>query len=290
MAEGGPFGVPLVVVFGLFSAAAWGGGDFAGGLAARRAPVFGIVLGSQAVGMVLALVLALMRAEPIPAVVDVAWSSVAGICGAVGLLALYHGLAVGRISVVAPVTGVLGAGVPVLVGVLLEGVPPPAVLAGIGLGGVAVVLVSRAGGDEAARRSGVELGLLAGLGIGLFNVTITRVDESAVFGPLVVVRLTAAVALLVALLVARRPTRPPRDLWPLVAAIGLLDMAGNAGFLFAEQTGSLAVASILSSLYPVTTVVLAALFLRERVRGSHAAGIVLAFTAIGLIVAGSTTA
>jgi uncharacterized membrane protein len=125
--DGGPFGVPLVVVFGLFSAAAWGGGDFAGGLAARRAPVFGIVLGSQAVGMVLALVLAVVRAEPLPAAVDVAWSSLAGICGAVGLLALYHGLAVGRISVVAPVTGVLGAGVPVLIGVLLEGVPPPAV-------------------------------------------------------------------------------------------------------------------------------------------------------------------
>jgi drug/metabolite transporter (DMT)-like permease len=289
VADGGPFGVPLVVVFGLFAAVAWGGGDFAGGLAARRAPVFAIVLGSQAVGMVLALVLAIARAEPVPAPVDLAWSSLAGLSGAAGLLALYHGLAVGRISVVAPVTGVLGAGVPVLVGVLLEGVPPPIVLAGIALGVVAVVLVSR-GGDESARRSGVELGLVAGLGIGLFNVTITRVDESIVFGPLVVVRLTATAALLVALLVTRRPTRPPRDLWPMVAAVGLLDMAGNAGFLFAEQTGSLAVASILSSLYPVTTVVLAALFLRERVQRSHAAGIVLAFAAIGMIVAGSTPA
>ena len=288
MADSGPFGVPLVVVFGLFSAASWGGGDFAGGIAARRASVFGIVLGSQAVGMLLALVLAIVRAEPVPSPVDLGWSSLAGLFGGGGILALYHGLAVGRISVVAPVTGVLGAGVPVLVGVVLEGLPPPIVVAGILCGVAAVVLVSR-GSDAGAGRSGVELGLAAGLGIGLFNVTITRIDESAVFGPLVVVRLTAAIALFAALVATRRSTHPPRELWPIVAVIGLLDMAGNAGFLFAEQTGSLAVASLLSSLYPVTTVVLAAVFLRERVQRGHAVGILLAFAAIAMIVAGSTS-
>jgi drug/metabolite transporter (DMT)-like permease len=128
---------------------------------------------------------------------------------------------------------------------------------------------------------------VAGLGIGLFNVTLTRVDDALVFGPLTLARLTSALVLAAALVaLRRRPAIAPR-LVPAVIVIGLLDMAGNAGFLLAEQTGSLAVASVLSSLYPVTTVVLAALLLRERITRDHGVGIVLALLAIALIAAGS---
>jgi drug/metabolite transporter (DMT)-like permease len=218
--------------------------------------------------------------------VDVGWSAISGVLGAIGIMALYRGLAVGRMGVVAPVTGVLAATVPVLVGVVLEGLPPPMVVAGIAAAVLAVVLVSRVPGD-AGTRSGLDLALLAGLGIGLFNVTLTRVDDALVFGPLTVARLTSAVVIALALLALRRRPVIPTRLAPAVVVIGLLDMAGNAGFLLAEQTGSLAVASVLSSLYPVTTVVLAALLLRERVTRDHAVGIVLALAAIALIAAGS---
>jgi drug/metabolite transporter (DMT)-like permease len=288
MGEAGPFGPASVVAFGLLSAVAWGIADFGGGLASRRATLFGVVLVSQAVGLVVALFLAVLRGEPWPGPSDVGWSVLSGIIGSAGVLALYGGLAVGRMGVVAPVAGVLGASIPVLAGILLEGLPPPIVIAGIGLAIVAVVLVSRVRGHPGSGRSGLELGLAAGLCIGLFNVTISRIDESIVFGPVSIVRIVQIVLVSTVMLVARRPGAVPRRLLPPVAAIGILDMTGNAAFLFAEQTGPLAVASILSSLYPVTTVILAAIVLRERVTRDHAVGIAAAAVAILLIGAGST--
>lgn len=288
MAEGGPFGSASVVVFGLFAAVAWGAADFGGGYATRRAlPLFGVVLGTQLVGMVLAFALAVTRGEPIPAPADIGWSALAGAIGAVAILALYGGLALGRMGVVAPVTGVLAASVPVAAGILLEGLPQPLVLAGIALAIVAVVLVSRVGGDD-GRRSGIELALVAGVGLGLFTIVITRVDEKLVFGPLAVVRVVDAVIIVAVVLIARRAVAVPLAGLPAVATIGALDMLGNAGLLFAEQTGSLAVASVLTSLYPVTTVLLAIVVLRERVTASHLVGIGLAVVGIVLITYGSS--
>jgi len=287
MPDGGPLGPASVILFGLFSAAAWGTSDFAAGLASRRVSVLALVLAAQTVGMTVALGLAVLRAEPVPAPMDVLWSGLAGVLGTGAIVALYAGLAVGRMGVVAPVAGVIGALVPVAVGIALEGLPAGIVLVGMAAAVVAVVLVSRVGG-EAGARSGIELGLLAGLGIGLFNVTITRVDEELVFGPLTIVRVAALVVLALALLARRQRVALPARLAPAIVAIGLLDMAANAGFLLAEQTGSLAVAAVLSSLYPVITVILATIVLRERVTRSHAAGIALALLAIVLIATGST--
>lgn len=286
MPDGGPFGPASVVVFGLFSAVAWGAGDFGGGLVGRRISVLTLVLGTQSVGMVAALLLALVRGEGTPSAADVGWAAVSGVLGAAGILALYGALAAGRMGVVAPVSGVLAAAVPVVVGVVLDGFPPPVVVAGMLAAAVAVVLVSRVGGDEGGS-SGLQLALLAGLGIGLFNVTITRTDETLVFVSLTVARLTSAALVIVALVATRKRPVIPSRLLPAVAAIGVLDMAGNAGFIFAAATGSLAVAAVLSSLYPVTTVILAALLLHERITRDHAAGIALALLAISLIAAGS---
>ena len=286
MPDGGPFGPASVVVFGLLAAVAWGAADFGGGLTSRRASLFGVVLVSQVVGMLLALGLALVRGEAVPGAADLGWSALAGMLGIAGILALYGGLAVGRMGVVAPVTGVLAATVPVAAGVALEGLPQPIVLLGIVLAIAAVVLVSRVAGEEPGR-SGIELALLAGVALGLFTIVITRVDERLVFGPLSVVRAVDVAILVVVILVTRRPIALPRGVLPTVVAVGALDMGGNAGLLFAEQTGSLAVASMLSSLYPVTTVVLATIILREAVTRSHAAGIILAFVAIVLIAVGS---
>ena len=287
MGDAGPFGPASVVAFGLVSALAWGIADFGGGLASRRATLFGVVLVSQVAGLVVAIGLAILRGEPWPAPADFAWSALSGVIGTAGVLALYGGLAVGRMGVVAPVAGVLGASVPVLAGIALQGLPQPIVLAGIGLAIVAVVLVSRVAGGVGAGRSGIELGIVAGLCIGLFNVTISRIDESLVFGPVSIVRIVAIGLVAAVILVARHPGQVPARLLPAVAVIGVLDMTGVAAFLFAEGSGPLAVASILSSLYPVTTVLLAAIVLRERVTRHHALGIAAAAVAILLIGAGS---
>jgi uncharacterized membrane protein len=277
-----------VIALGLGSALAWGAADFGGGLASRRAALFGVVLVAQSVGLVIALSLAILGAEPVPGIADVGWSALSGLLGAVGIIALYAGLAAGRMGVVAPVTGVLAASVPVTVGMVLEGVPGPGSLAGIGLAIVAVVLVSRAAdAGPDGRPSGVAYAIAAGLGLGFLAVALSRVSDGHVFGPLAILRGVQVVVVVAAIVLMRRPWRLGRGILPAVALVGLLDMAGNGLFLVAAQVGPLAIAAVLSSLYPVTTVVLATLVLRERLGRGHAVGILCALTAIVLIAAGS---
>lgn len=281
MAIGAP-----VVLLGLLSALCWGAGDFGGGIAGRRAPLFGIVMATQAIGMVVALGLFLVSGERVPAALDVAWSAVAAVLGAIGITALYGGLARGRMSVVAPVTGVLAATVPVVAGIALQGPPAASVALGIGAALLAVVLVSRVS-DEAAGPSGIRYALVAGAGIGLFNVAIAQVSDGIVFGPLAIMRGVQALVLVAAILATRSAWRVHSSVVPLVVLVGFLDMGGNAFYIAATQAGDLAVAATLSSLYPVTTVILAGLLLRERIAPAHGAGIGLAGVAIVLIASGA---
>jgi drug/metabolite transporter (DMT)-like permease len=267
----------------------WGAGDFGGGLLTRRASVFGVVLVAQLTGMVLSLVLAVALREPVPPPADVGWSVLAGVVGAVGISALYRGLAIGRMGVVAPVTGVIAAIIPVVAGILLEGVPATVVLVGIVLAIVAVILVSRVG-DDREGPSGLGLALLAGVSIGAFSLCLAQVSDGHAFGPLAIIRATETTVIALVILAGRSAWRPERRLLPAIAGVGTLDLAGNAAFLVAVQLGALAVAAVLSSLYPVVTVILASIFLHERVTRSHAAGIALAAAAIACIAAGSTGA
>jgi drug/metabolite transporter (DMT)-like permease len=254
----------------------------------RRTALFGVVLISQLVGLGLALGLAVLRGESAPTSTDIGWSIAAGIAGGLGISALYQGLAVGRMGVVAPVTGVMAATIPVVAGIVLEGVPPPLVLAGIVLAVVAVVLVSRVA-EDGGGPSGLWLALLSGAGIGVMSICISQLSEGHVFGPLTVIRMTQAVLIVAVVLVSRSAWRVERRLVPAVAAVGILDMTGNGLFILAVQTGALAIAAVLSSLYPVVTVILATAVLGERVTRSHAVGIALAVAAIACIAAGSAS-
>jgi len=249
--------------------------------------VFGVVLVTQLVGMAIAAGIAALRGEPFPLGMDLVLCVVAGVMGVIGISSLYRGLAVGRMGVVAPVTGVLAAVIPVVAGIVLEGWPATLVLVGIGLAVIAVVLVSRVQDDRATGPSGLREALIAGVAIGLFGVVISGIGEGFVFSSLTVIRGTQAVILIIAILVMRAPWRPPRNAVPAPIGIGILDMAGNAFYLLGVQTGALAIASVLSALYPVVTVLLAALLLGERVTRDHAIGIALAAGAIVCIGVGS---
>jgi drug/metabolite transporter (DMT)-like permease len=255
-------------------------------LLVRRAPVFGVVLVSQLVGAAIALVLGLLRGETLPLPSDVPLSIVGGVVGGIGIVALYRGLAIGRMGVVAPVTGVLAATIPVMFGIFVEGLPGPLVVVGIGLAIVAVVLVSRVD-DGRAGPSGIGLALVAGVAIGLFGVVISQISEGHAFGPLTIIRAAEAVMIAGVIVLGRQAWRADRRLLPAMAGVGVLDMAGNATFILAVQAGALSVAAVLSSLYPVATVVLAMLVLHERMTRSHAIGIVLAAGAIVCIAVGS---
>jgi drug/metabolite transporter (DMT)-like permease len=240
----------------------------------------------QVVGVLVYIALAIAGREMVPAPSSIAVSVAAGIAVTIGIVALYHGLAVGRMGVVAPVTGLLAAVLPVVAGILRDGAPAPPVLGGIVLALAAVVLVSRVPGS-AGSRSGIELALVAGGGIGAFNILVGELPDGAVFGPLIAVKLTATTIIVLALITGRRAWRIPRRVVPVAVAGGLFDMAGNAFYVLATQAGRLDVAATLSSLYPVTTIILAMALLGERVTRSHAVGIAAAVVAIVLIGAGS---
>lgn len=274
-------------MLGLASALAWGAGDFGGGILGRRAPVVGIVLLTQLTGLVAALAFAAARGEPVPAGADLGWAVAAGVCGVIGITSLYHGLAVGRMGVVAPATGLLAALIPVAAGFVLQGIPDRLVIAGIAVALVAVVLVTRAPGGGTGRPSGIAWALLAGAGFGLFNASVGQLSGEGAFAPLVLIRLVQAIAIGAFIVTARQRWRLPRDMVPKAMVVGLFDMGGNAAFILATQAGALAIASVLSSLYPVVTVILAIVILRERVNRSHVAGIALTAAAIVLIGAGS---
>ncbi len=275
------------VLFGLAAAASWGAGDFSGGLATRRSgSVLAIVILSQLLGGFLLALLALAFKEPWPQGRDLLWGAAAGLSGAIGLVSLYKGLAVGRMGVVAPVTAVFSAALPVLVSFLLEGLPTPIQFAGFALALAAVWLVSGADSQHPIRRQDLTLPLAAGLGFGGFFIFADQVTMGAVLWPIVVARSASSSFLLLLLLIRRQSQHPPsRQQLPLIALVGLLDTGGNAFFILAAQAGRLDMASVLSSLYPAVTVFLAWLFLQEKLTRQQGMGIVLAVTAVILITA-----
>ena len=215
---------------------------------------------------------------------EIGWALIAGLFGGIGIMALYRGLASGRMGVVAPISGVLAAAIPVALGIALQGLPSPARIAGMACALAAVILVSRA--DGGGTRRDVGLGLLAGFGIGVFNIAVSRFSSGQVFAPLTIVRGSEGLLVVLAVVLARREWRLARPQLPLVVAVGALDMGGNAFYILATKAGRLDVATILSSLYPVTTVILATILLRERIAGSHLVGVLVAIVAIVLIGAG----
>jgi drug/metabolite transporter (DMT)-like permease len=274
---------------GLAAAATWGAGDFGAGIATKRLPAMVVLLGSQLVGLAGALLAMALLGEPLPVPADAAWAMVAALFGAVGLTALYRALADGRMGIVAPITGLLTAAIPVAIGIATAGLPEPLRLVGFGLAFVAIVLVSLVD-DGTTGRDGLLLAIAAGACFGLYTACVGQI-EGGVFGPLLVSRATASAVVLAIVLARRTPVRAlaagePR-LVRLIVAVGILDLAGNAAFLVAAQASGLALAAVLGSLYPVSTVVLAAVVLREPIGRLHAVGIATAALATVLIVGGA---
>src|SRR3954451_11382469 len=192
-----------VVVFGLASAVAWGAGDFSGGWAGRRGPVLSVAITVDLIGAAIMTVVAIAIGEAPPRPATFVLAILAGLFAVAGILGLYTGLAVGRMGVVAPVTGVIAATLPVVVAFVGQGWPGPEVTAGILLALLAVVLVSRSH-DPSGRRSGIEYGVIGGIGLGFFNVSIGAFPEDLVAWPLVVIKVAALVPIVLIVVVGRR--------------------------------------------------------------------------------------
>ena len=276
----------MAVVLALGSAAVYGAADFLGGLASRRASVFGVVALSQLAGLLALLALLPWLGGPLtPA--DLTWGAAAGLVGSTGLVVFFRALSRGVMSVIAPVTAVTAAAVPVLAGLLGGNRIGPWAAAGILLALIAVVLVSAEGGLgqlRAVRAVNLTAPLVAGTAFGVFFVLLDRTSADAGLTPLVAARLASVVLVAVVALAGKQSLRVSRTSLPLVLASGVGDMTANALFLLAtQQDGQLAITGVLASLYPVSTVVLAQALLRERLVRAQVAGLGAAVTAVVLI-------
>jgi len=275
----------MVVVLALSSALVYGAADFCGGLAARTSRTLAVVAVSQLAGL-LALLLLLPLLGGSPSVLDLVWGSAAGVAGAVGLAIFYRALADGVMSVIAPVTAVCAAAVPVVFGLALGERLTAAAGAGIALALMAVTLVAAEGGRPSlatARQAGLMSALAAGAAFGLFFVLLDQPSSDSGLWPLVGAR-TASLVVVAALAAGTRSGLAlSAGALPLVVVAGVLDMAANALFLLAAREGLLAIAGVLASLYPVSTVLLAQVVLRERLTRTQVAGLLSAVTAVSLI-------
>lgn len=272
----------LAAIFALSAALVWGTGDFTGGYNARRIGALHALLLSFPFGLLALLAAALLTGEPMSAPGDLVWGAVGGLFGAAGFLCMLQGFAVGRMGIVAPVSAVLAAAVPTVFAAFSEGLPSRVQLLGFGLAFVSIWLLSQRREDE-AKSSGFLLAVFAGLGFGLFFITLDRISGAATFWPLVVSRLMATLLLAVITRLSKQPLLPAKPPYPLLAASGVLDVAGNLLFLRAVQTGRLDIASVLVSLYPGVTVLLARLIEKEHLSRVQIFAVGLAVAAIALI-------
>lgn len=265
------------------SSVSWGAGDFLGGLKSRRLPVLNVLLAAQLVGLLLIALYVAVRAEPPPGGELLIWGPLSGLAGAVGLAAFYRGLAVGNMGVVAPISST-AAIVPLVVGFASGERPAALQYAGIALALTGVVLASREEMGGTARGAG--LALVSALGFGLFFVGMDRASDEDVAWAILANRLTSTAVLLLAFAMLRPPVAIGRDDIPVLALIGGLDIAANAMFAIASTKDLVSLVSVLGSLYPLTTVGLAAVVLGERPHRVAGVGVVLALIGVALIAAG----
>jgi drug/metabolite transporter (DMT)-like permease len=280
----------MAIVLALLCASAYGTGDFFGGLATRRVgSAFAVVFGSQVVSLVFVIVVApLFGGHPHSA--DMTWAAGGGVAGAVGLVSFYRALAIGPMSITAPVSAVIAAVIPVLVGIVSGERPGARALLGIPVAVVAIVLFSSSPATEAhhVRPTLVALlyAALAGAGFGTFFVFLAQVRREAELYPLLASRGASISAVALVALASGRSLAVSRANWRLVGLAGVFDIAANGFFLLASGRGLLAVVSVLASLYPAGTVILARVVLHERLTRRHAVASVVTAMAVVLIASG----
>lgn len=276
----------LSILFGLSSAITWGAADFCGGLASRKAKAYQAVLFGEAVGLAILLAALLLSGEKW--IGWLAWllCTIAGSMGVLGLLLFFQAMSKGQMSVAAPVSALTAAILPVIVGSFVEGFPGWLTMAGFVLALAAIWFISQPDGGPKSLRlrlADLSLPLIAGISFGVYLILIHRGSQNGLFWPMVSSRFSGVVTMVVYTLVTRQPFLPSKPVWPLLVLNGILDISGNGLYILAGQAGRMDVAAVLASLYPASTVLLAGLFLHERLNRLQLAGILAALAAIVLM-------
>jgi drug/metabolite transporter (DMT)-like permease len=271
----------------LGGALSWGVGDFLGGLAARRIAVLSVLALSQAIGLVGVLLWVSVASDPFPGVPELLPAALAGVAGAIGLGALYRGLAVGAMGIVAPISAASPL-VPLAVDAARGVVPDALQVLGVVLVVAGIITLSRDPGSDSQRiAAGAGLAVVAALGFGLFVVGLDAgADESAPWAVVAARSASVTLAVAAAVFVTRTSLRPPRALLPVLIGIGVFDTGANVLVAFATTKGAAGIVAVLSALYPIATVLLARLLLGEQLSVTRRVGGAVALGGAALVAAG----
>jgi len=268
----------------LASAACWGSADFSGGVSAKGSNAFGVVVIAHGAGLLCMLLLAALTGEPFPSHAAMSWGVMAGFIGGFGLVCLYRALAVGQMGINAPVAAVITGALPVVYGISREGYPAKIQFVGFAIALAAIWLIAMPSG-ELGRPKGLGLAICAGIGFGGYLICSRQAATEAVFWPLVAARSASILEMLIVVIASRRAWAPPRKLLPWMIFAGIFDSLGNMFFMYAVRHGRLDVATVLSSLYPASTVLLARFLLKEKISTLQTSGMIAALVAVPLIAA-----
>jgi drug/metabolite transporter (DMT)-like permease len=275
----------VVVLLGLAAAIAYGIGDFVGAFASRRHTAVTVLLHSYPVGAVLMLVMLPFFPGTVTAR-TVVFGMAGGLAGLVGVTIMYALMVLAPMNVISPVTAVLAAIVPVVFGVLVGERPQLAAWLGIVLGIGAVVLVSRTSDEHPHGRIAlrvIALAFVSGLGFGFYFIFLARAGDDSGLWPLVISRIASAIVIVPLAWQRGGLTRIRGQMLGITLAAGAFDALANMFFLLASRQGLLSLASVLTSLYPAVTVMLAVGLLHEHTSKIQRVGLGLAATAIVLI-------
>ncbi len=276
----------LAIALALGASLSWGLGDFLGGLKSRTLHVLTVLVVSQVFGLTAALVWFVSAGEGFPGWSASAFAAAAGACGCIGIATLYRGMAIGAMGIVAPVSAV-SAVIPFAVGIGSGERPGVLQITGIVAALAGVAIASREPTEEGGRRAaGIGLALVAALGFGFYFVFADRAADESVPFAVATARGVSLLLAVVAALVVGAALRSGRGSLPVLAAVGLCDVGANMLFSLATTRGFLSIVSVLSALYPVVTVALAALVLHERVARTQRLGVGVALVGAALITAG----
>ncbi len=278
----------MSVLLALGSAVVFGLADFLGGVASRRTTAWTVVIGSQfSGGLILVLALPLLPSATVQTS-DLLWGAAAGLAGAVALTQFFRALALGTMSVVAPISAVISGGVPVVAGFALGERPTVLAWSGIALALPAIACISREHSDviEKTRPDVLVSAMLGGFGFGVFFVLLDRTGDGAGIQPLISARATS-VLIIGAIGLATARLEPVRGrLLGIIAVSGVLDMTANVLFLYSVREGLLALGSVIAAMYPASTLVLARTVLGERLQRVQIAGLAMAAVAVALVALG----
>ena len=276
----------MTVLLALSGAVFYGLSDFVGGIASRRTSAWSVALTAALSGAVFVL-LAALTLDGDPTREDLAWGVLAGVGNGFGTAFLYRGLSSGRMGVVAPISAVGAALVPVAVGLVGGERPAGLVWLGIAAAFPGIWCVSQdPAADSPGARGGVVDGVLAGLGFGVLFAALGQVPEGAGLLPLAMNQLVGAAVIIAVALALRVPWVPREKPAAYGVVCGALGAAATVAFLLATQSGALTVAAVLASLYPAVTILLAAVVLKEPVHRIQGVGLALCGVAVALVAAG----